>query len=158
MEQREYTTHDRSGWDSGPWDGEPDKVQFVDEATKLPCLAVRNHSGAWCGYVGVPPSHKDFGKGYSDVDYDVHGGLTFADKCQPTTDESHGICHVPAPGEPDHVWWFGFDCNHCDDFAPSMHFRLKALGHDFRIPGEKYRTLGYVKAQCAKLAAQLVTE
>lgn len=138
MEHREYTTHDRSGWDSGPWDGEPDKVQFVDEATKLPCLAVRNHYGAWCGYVGVPPSHKDFGKGYSDVSYDVHGGLTFADKCQPTTDESHGICHVPAPG---------------------MHFRLKSLGHNFRIPpDEGYRTLDYVKAQCAKLAAQLVTE
>lgn len=158
MEQREYTTHDRSGWDSGPWDGEPDKVQFVDEATKLPCLAVRNHSGAWCGYVGVPPEHKHFGKGYNDVDYDVHGGLTFADKCQPSSDESHGICHVPAPGEPDHVWWFGFDCNHCDDFAPGMHFRLKSLGHDFRIPGEEYRTLDYVKAQCAKLAAQLITE
>ncbi len=41
--------------------------------------------------------------------------------------------------------------NHCDDFAPGMHFRLKSLGHDFR-------TLDYVKAQCAKLAAQLASE
>ena len=143
---QQYMIHDRTGWDSGPWDGEPDKVQWVDQATHLPCLAVRNPSGAWCGYVGVLPDHKDFGKDYNDVDYDVHGGLTFADKFQLTQ----------TPGELDNVWWFGFDCNHCDDFAPGMHFRLKALGYDFEIPNEKYRTLDYVKEQCVKLAKQLV--
>lgn len=33
----------------------------------------------------------------------VHGGLTYSDRCH------DDICHVPAPGEPDDVWWFGFD-------------------------------------------------
>lgn len=34
---------DREGWDQGPWDSEPDKIQFVDKETSLPCLIRRNN-------------------------------------------------------------------------------------------------------------------
>src|SRR4051812_44340660 len=112
MEYREYKTVDKSTWGPGDWQDEPDKVQWQDEATGLPCLIVRGPSGALCGYVGVAEGHPLFAKEYSSADVEVHGGLTFADFCQQTTNEARHVCHVPAPGEPDHVWWFGFDCAH----------------------------------------------
>jgi hypothetical protein len=83
----EWTRIDKSSWPDGPWQNEPDKAQWIDKATGYDCLIVRNHSGAWCGYVGVPEGHPCHGKGYDDVDVDVHGGLTFADSCNEPTRE-----------------------------------------------------------------------
>jgi len=156
---------DRDDWDSGPWDNEPDKVQWQDPETGMPCLAVRNRfTGNWCGYVGVAPSHPWFGLDYDDqkiVEVSVHGGLTFAGLCA-EDDKEHGICHKPEPGEPTHVWWFGFDCAHAFDLAPGMVASLKKykeaeeqeriLAH-FR--SDSYRDLAYVKQECAQLAKQL---
>lgn len=163
METKEYKTIDRSGWPSGEWDSEPDKVQWPDPATGLPCLAVRHsHSGHWCGYVGVAEGHLLYGADYNDVRFDdewpdVHGGLTFADKCRPGAEET-GICHVPGEGEPDHVWWFGFDCAHSGDYGPLDAMYARDRGYPFSIGhDERYRPLAYVKAQCAKLAKQLAT-
>ena len=143
-------------------------MQWQDEATKLPCLIVRNRAGALCGYVGITSNHPWFELEYDDAldgsmdtDYTkptperlitVHGGLTFSNSCQPTTDESHGICHLPEPGEPDHVWWFGFDCSHCNDYSPMMD-----KYHSNPLPGQNvYRTISYVQSQCASLAKQLL--
>jgi hypothetical protein len=147
---REYHTIDKSRWAPGPWQSEADKVQAIDDATGLDVLLVRQpYHGSWCGYVGVPQSHPLFGQGYHDVpDVDVHGGLTFADACHETGDESRGICHVGEIGAADHVWWFGFDCAHAWDITP---------GHDhgFGFPDSTYRTREYVEAECARLAEQL---
>jgi hypothetical protein len=60
------------------------------------------------------------------------------------------ICHLPEPGEPDDVWWFGFDCAHYGDLSPS--YDSKYRGHDELAV---YRDLGYVERECANLAAQL---
>ena len=164
MEAKEYTTIDRAAqqWPSGPWDKEPDKAQWQDEETGLPCLAVRHpSSGHWCGYVGVAEGHPAFKQGYNDVMFgdeypDVHGGLTFADMCSPGEDESKGVCHTPALGEPDHVWWFGFDCAHSEDYSPRDQHYSDTRGYPFTTGGySKYRTLDYVKWQCRKLAKQL---
>ena len=57
METIEYRTMDKSVWGPGPWQNEPDKRQWQDEATGLPCLIVRNSMGALCGYVGVSEGH-----------------------------------------------------------------------------------------------------
>lgn len=46
MQCREYTTKDKSDWPRGEWDNEPDKVQFQDEATGLPCLIIEG-APAW---------------------------------------------------------------------------------------------------------------
>lgn len=136
---------DRTGWPAGPWDGEPDRVQWTDEATGLPCLIVRGPVGALCGYVGVTQGHPAFESPYDDVAVDVHGGLTYADKCY-----GH-ICHVPEPGQPDDVYWLGFDCSHYYDVSPGM------LARGFTPPAREgvYRNIAYVRAECASLARQL---
>lgn len=158
METKSYTTIDRValGWPSGAWDGEPDKVQWPDDVTGLPCLAVRNRrNGVWCGYVGLADYHPLHGKEYGEVDVNVHGGLTFANACGPGENESVGICHTPSDGEPEHVWWLGFDCAHAWDHSPddvrrSAEGGIWALSHD-----SQYRTLAYVRNECAQLARQL---
>jgi hypothetical protein len=147
METKQWTTIDKSELGPGPWQDEPDKVQWQDKDTGLPCLAVRNPNGGhWCGYVGLPPGHRWHGAQYEDVPvYVVHGGLTFSDACEPGDDESTGICHTPAPGEPDDVWWLGFDCAHLGDISP---------GYNLGCDGDIYRTLGYVQAECTRLASE----
>jgi len=157
MDKIEYKTIDRAalGWPAGEWDGEPDKVQWQDDKTGLACLAKRHgRQGHWCGYVGVPPTHRLFGKGYSEADADVHGGLTYADACDGGA-EDVGICHKPAEGEPDHVWWFGFDCAHSGDHGPMDEARSKEGGIWSMSGHSRYRTLAYVQSQCASLAQQL---
>lgn len=220
MQIKEYTTVDKSAWARGPWDGEPDKRQWPDPDTGLPCLAVRGPAGAWCGYVGVMPGHPWHGKDYDacvspelhdDHESDdkgwhynctpsgilrAHGGLTFASGCSELTRErweqwraniegrenearqyprgsvarimqeratelesfeawhEYGratfICHLPEPGEPDNVWWFGFDCAHSGDLAP----KYDGLGgHHFG--DDMYRDLAYVEREVTSLAKQL---
>jgi hypothetical protein len=143
---------DRSGWPSGPWDGEPDRLEWRDEATGLPCVIVRvPHSGHLCGYVGVAESHPFYEVGYDEA-YDksselgrisVHGGLTYAEKCQ------GAVCHVPAEGESPNRWWFGFDSAHAGDMSPGY----RKIG-GIRSKDE-YRTVAFVRAECERLAVQL---
>lgn len=197
MIPREWRTQHKTGWPRGEWDQEPDKKQWTDAATGLPCLIVRNFGGALCGYVGVPPGHPDHGTDYGglDADVDVHGGLTFADACAdlsrdawqamrarradneaeareyPRGDaaqwlrewgdvlddyaawraraEGRFVCHVPEPGEPDSVWWFGFDCAHLGDRSPAFPQMLPHGAHDW------YKGVAFVERWCARLAAQL---
>lgn len=156
---------DRSRWPKGPWDGEPDKVQWIDEATGLDCLIVRNGSGNLCGYVGVPEGHPFFLVGYSDCPppvkcdvealwcehspghvTNVHGGLTYSNLC------AGHICHVPEAGRPDRVWWLGFDTAHSGDVTPGYPESLRAL-----FANGTYKDVPYVKAECARLAEQLAT-
>ena len=155
-----YHTKDKTGWADGPWMHEPDKLQWADEETGLPCLIVRGGLGALCGYVGVPRSHPAYGKHYDDealLDIGVHGGLTFSDKCQhdgDQTDVSQSICHVVEPGEDDDVWWVGFDCAHAFDLVPGMEARLR--GTPWPVSKEDtYRDVAYVKNEIRSLAKQL---
>jgi len=135
---------------SGPWMQEPDKSQFVDEKTGMPCLIVRNRLGALCGYVGVSSDHPYFEIHYDDVGWlDVHGGLTFSEHCRPG-DEDSAICHLVDDGEDDNIWWLGFDCAHCGDLCPAMTYRGAYTYSD-----DIYRDYEYVKAQIRILAEQL---
>jgi hypothetical protein len=158
-DERQWTWIDRKalGWPSGEWDGEPDKVHWKDEATGLDCLAVRNpRRGNWCGYVAVREDHPAFERDYDAVDVDVHGGITFADFCQEATGPERGICHVPFPGDPDRVWWLGFDCAHAWDHSPEDVKMSEERGGCWRIDRDsQYRTLEYVKSECRSLAGQL---
>lgn len=130
-----------------------------------------------CGYVGLPAEHPLNGVGYHeqadclteemvsnaplgnksplllftatcssdgedkirrspDIAFDVHGGLTY----------SGGKGSYPVPAE---LWWFGFDCHHCDDgeIEPDPHYPSFFQG--------EVRELPYVKAECERLAKQL---
>lgn len=132
----------KTNWSDGPWQDEPDKVQWQDPTTQLPCLIVRNNFGAWCGYVGVSKGHPLFEQHYDKGNIDVHGGLTYSDHCVGK------ICHVVEEGEDDNVWWLGFDCSHAGDLAPG----LTAFTH---FPGDVYRNEKYVKREVTSLAQQL---
>ena len=165
-------------WPAGPWDGEPDKVQWVDEATGLDCLIVRGPMGALCGYVGVPPEHPFSGVHYNacateatcegdwgDERHDrhvspervltVHGGITFSDFCvESEKGEGHGICHVAEPGRPEKVFWFGFDCAHFSDVVPAM-LAEGVMSYTSLYQHGEYRDVHYVKEQVELLATQL---
>ena len=149
---REYRSIDKSSWPAGPWHAEPDKIHWIDAATDMDCLMHRNASGAWCGYVAVAEGHPAFERSYHDLDLDVHGGLTYADFCQETTDERKGVCHVPFAGRPHRVWWLGFDCAHAFDSMPSIASYLpKSFHHDHDV----YRDRAYVEGEVRHLAKQL---
>jgi hypothetical protein len=140
----------RAAWTVGPWDGEPDKVQWRDATTGLTCLAKRSPVlGAWCGYVGVDRTHPWHGKPYDDLPVEVHGGLSFADGCQEGPQEST-VCHIPEPGQPDDLWWFGFDCGHAWDISPGLRFQAED-----RLEGTSYKPLPLVRDWCTLLALQI---
>lgn len=141
---------DKTTWGPGPWQDEPDRLEWRT-AAGLPGMAIRHpESGSWCGYAAVAPGHPLFGKHYDEPNVSVHGGLTYANECQ-----GH-IRHTPEPGEPDHVWWFGFDCHHWMDLAPGMEAKLNSLMPARKSrASETYRDLAYVRAEVESLATQL---
>lgn len=149
--------------EDGEWHSEPDKVQWIDRRTDLDCLAVRSHSGAWCGYVGVPPGHPCHGVDRKKLpNLEVHGGVNYTAGCDEGAPEEWGICHIPEPGRPADVWWLGFDCGHFGDLKPLM---ITLVHHAYRsekLDGlaeayfrETYRTLAYVRENVGLLAFQL---
>lgn len=159
-----WTHMDKAGWGDGPWNTEPDKMQWVDPVTDLDCLIVRNHHGSLCGYVGCPPSHPWHGlDSFDDLwDINVHGGLTFSGACDEDAPEGHGICHVPEPGRPGDVWWLGFDCGHAWDVLPGMDAFWRARGelplrerHPGLFMGETYKSVPYVVEEVLRLALQV---
>jgi hypothetical protein len=149
MKARSWSFVDKSAWPPGPWHDEPDKLQWTDTETGLPCLIVRNERmGNLCGYVGVSKGHPAFEQDYRHlpIDISVHGGLTFADRC---SGDEHGVCHVVEAGEDDAVWWLGFDCGHWDDVFPA--YVMPRMVAD----RSSYKTVAYVQAECHELAVQL---
>lgn len=132
----------------GPWHSEPDHLEFRSGGG-LPCLIHRNHLGAWCGYVGVPPGHPWHGRDRNELPDpypEAHGGLTYSGRCRGE------ICHVPEPGESDDVWWLGFDCNHWNDM--SLVEVSMSAGGDGWPGGGIYRTAEYARAETLSLAEQ----
>jgi len=151
MNELQWKFKDRSEWGFGAWLAEPwDKEQWADSLSGMACMIHRGSSGAWCGYVGVPPAHHLYGQHYNDealrhID-DIHGGLTYSAPCTAIQENGGGLCHVPGAGEPDSLWWFGFDFNHLGDRNPA----------DPSTAGGRYWTTAEAKAECAALALQIV--
>ena len=154
------------------------------------CVVTFGVSGHRCGYVGIPKTHSLYGKHCShyleiknkdlvnreisgifpllcacfDEDerikieayFQCHGGITFAG----------GGKNSSYPIESD-LWWFGFDCGHCDDGKelelayerfPNYRKRLSMqieIESKFHIDGLIVRTEEYVAEECKKLAEQL---
>ena len=154
MESTDYNLIDRAArkWPSGPWDSEPDKVTWLDAATGFPCLALRDpHFGHWCGYTALTRDHPMYGKEWLEFSaLKVRGGVTFAAACSPEGPRAQQVSQL-TPGGSSPVWWVGFHCSGVLDTYPSL--RGWRLGYpDWETT---YRTLAYVKEQCAKLALQL---
>jgi hypothetical protein len=138
---------DRSPWGSGPWDNEPDRVFWRER--DLPCLVRRAPHGAWCGYVAVGTGHIWHGRHFSRVDAQVHGGLSFS--AHWAGDEETGVRHKPEPGEPDLVWWLGFDCMRFGDLLPLV-AGIPELASLLSLT--EYRTMDYAIANVRSLAEQ----
>ncbi len=136
-------TVDKSSFPRGEWHGEHDRVEW--RHNDLPCLMLRNpRSGVWCGYVGLSDGHplhgKDFGDDACDA-LEAPGGITYSEEC------AGNICHNAHPGEPEHVWWLGFDCNHAWDVEPRDPVRY--------WNDSSYKREDWVKARTEELAEQL---
>ncbi len=175
METIEYTEVDsRTDWGVGPWDSEPiDKIQWRDPISGLPVMIRRGPLGAWCGYVGIEdPEHPWFEQdvwSLSDDDtsihpeVQVHGGLTFASFCH-EGDEPEGerICHVTEEGDPEKVWWLGFDTAHYMDLVPGM-APSSTYGKDMEKAGiprpvlseGSYKNQAYITTEVLGLARQI---
>ena len=145
---------DKSGWGSGAWQNEPDRVEWRDKVTGLPCLALRHSLGGhWCGYVGVPPGHPWYDLDFESLPSEAHQPheITFAGRCmEDSRPQRERVCHVALPGEPDAVFWLGFDFAHYRDLVPAVTAELAAL--DMAISGQSYKHLAYVQQCCADLA------
>jgi hypothetical protein len=139
-------------WGPGPWQTEPDRLEWR-HSSGLPCLIVRSPStGALCGYVGCSPRHPLHGVDFYELEgFSVHGGFSYGALCQ------GNICHTPKPGEAQHIFWLGFDCGHAFDHSPGLSAVLASIGSPtvFGLGLGIYRDLAYVKREVERLAAQV---
>jgi len=175
-------------WGPGPWQDEPDRLDWRDERTGLHCAIRRNDLfGNLCGYVGVPVGHPFHGWSYDDKIHsrpeDYEGtlddiGVVAAFMNALGEDREHGTIDLgmalkvhqgiswsgrgPTNDMPSGLWWFGFDCGHAWDYMPGLSKRLEALPKNaldelnkYRMKEQVYRTIDYVKTECASLAFQL---
>ena len=157
MEHKTWATVDKSTWGPGPWQDEPDKEQWADPETGYACLIKRSpRSGGLCGYVGVPEGHPWYQKPLGEITHHARMELTYAALCQEGPEELT-ICHVPAPGDPEPLWWIGWHHGYTlADIQPGQDARDRA---EFgcvldRIGTETYATTAVVAAECASLAFQ----
>jgi len=140
---------DKSSWADGEWQNEPDKIQYQDETTGLPCQIIRNSIGGFlCGYVGVSSSHPLYGKDYTEIADDilVYGGVTYSDRRQPQMTERENSYLIETQ-ESDAVWWFGFHCGYGWDLVPMMGY--------FPSENHTYKNVDFVKVHNTLLGLQL---
>ena len=171
-----YDNPDRRPSGEGPWNNEADKVAWVDEATGLGCIMLRQKNGTISGYVGVGPEHPLFGfeadavpVGVSNT---VHGGVTYGKACEVNRfarvawgkprKERYTVCHVTrvrmvqdyrtvqTTDDEFHedLWWLGFDTDHPGDLVPNGRY-----GEGRKC--DVYRDQSFVYENCIELARKL---
>lgn len=165
---------DKSAWVRGEWDSEADLDNFKT-ANGLDGAIIRvSHSGALCGYVGIPADHPWYGKEYGaevvpsgaqlartiDIEkisvISLFCGAASGDNPADGTridcliDVHGGLTYSGAGhaeyGENPALWYFGFDCAHSGDLCPAM---------DRAYQGDSYRNMSYVRSEVESLAKQL---
>lgn len=167
------------------------KVESDFDYKGLRCVVILSGMGHRCGYVGIQKGHPLYGKKYSDnckillkstienepigecgiiplmcmgnseytspeCYFNVHGGVTY----------SNGGSNSKYPVESD-LWWFGFDCAHCNDgkdyktalkyglITKEAYTYLTELDKMYPVD-ETIRTQEYVENQCKNFAEQLL--
>ena len=161
------------------------------------CVITLNYMGFRCGYVGIPKTNTLYnksGRDYLEIkkadieDREISGVFQLLSCCLDEDErvpidayfQVHGGITYASSGENVHftdendLWWFGFDCDHCDDrkdFAAvdatwDMTAKnklekelIKAAKVMRRLdklhPIGEIRTVDYVMDQCKLLAEQL---
>jgi hypothetical protein len=129
------------------WENEPDFLEFIDEETNYKCFIFRHQFGGHlCAYVQIPKSNKLYKnklEAIEQLDFEVHGGVTFAD-------DVFRVINAPFDFDIDDSYGVGFDCAHATDIVPYH----KALVCSEIV---EYRNIEYVANECKKLAKQLKT-
>ena len=135
-------------------------VEKIFDHKGLKCVVIFISGGWRCGYVGVPKSHKFYGKDYMEIEKqmeygDCHGGITFSSR---NVDEKYPI--------DSDLWWFGFDCAHYRD-GKDLDLAIEVFPHmaenickikvvDDMFPTyDEVRSCEYVADNCISLANQL---
>lgn len=141
--------HTKSEWGSGAWQDEPDRLEWR-HASGLPCLILRSDLGALCGYVGVPPAHPLYMRDFALCELSAHGGINYSAHFRRRFFK-FGL------GEETDIWWFGFDCAHCNDLVPCMRAVYAILPRPFirSEAGMTYRSIEYVRDEVERLAEQV---
>jgi hypothetical protein len=134
----------------------------VDEPTGILCVAQRNDMGSWSAYVAVMPGHVWHGRSHNYGDDDEENALPPV----PAVD-AHGGLSWSGPGDFyrcfradrarfEGAWFIGFDFGHSWDIQPRMLKYDDELQYssDMRKMSS-YKTLEYVKKECARVAEQL---
>jgi len=103
-------------WGPGPWQEEPDLIEWRSDETPYRLMIVRGGFGVLCGYVGVPPGHPCHGKDWAPIETRQ---VTFTGECRDI---------LLAGFEPSDHWWFGFDCAEGRAAEADAMFRLV---HDY---------------------------
>jgi hypothetical protein len=168
QEQRQewyWSQEEKQAWADGEWMNEPDKIQWSDRMTGMPCLIVRNIiSGGLCGYVGVNETHPLFGVHHERVGrlVSTRWAITYSSLCQEGNPPGKGICHIPQPGEPDRVWWFGFAPDTWTDISPLLYPTMfdrhplnKYLAQTLHEENAGYRNIQTVEAAVRELCIQI---
>lgn len=105
----------RSEWSSGPWQEEPDLVEWRLGGVSYPLLIVRGEAGVLCGFVGVPETHPLHGTFLRDdatlTSPDLPEVISATRPC--------GQVFIPT-NEPPTCWWLGFHCGSDREFVPAM--------------------------------------
>jgi hypothetical protein len=118
----------------------PGDVLVRGEHCGLPYIIMNNGLQFRCGYVRLQLDHPWVAQEVGEIEVDVHGGLTWAER-----DEDG--------------YWIGFDCAHAGD-APDR--SLLKRGSDYAWPS--FTGLGtvknqeYVKAELEKLCEQAAAQ
>ena len=111
------------------------------------CVVLAMKRGFRSGYVGIKENNSLHGKHYHDEETNglyVHGGITFSE---------YNEIGYPVDIQ-ERLWFFGFDCAHCDDgvdesILSKEHYHLRSC-----LSGVP-KTLDYCISECEELSKQL---
>jgi hypothetical protein len=132
MSRATWRDRNRTFCKPGPWDNEPDKVQWIDKDTGLMCLIKRAPEGHLCGYVAITNTNCLWGSFVKSNERPgvVYGGISYS-----------GVLKDPLIVPSEDSWWFGFQCANLGDLQPSV---KESWGY--------YRDLSFATDECTRLA------
>lgn len=141
-EEQETISKKKESLPEGPWLYECDR--YSENYGPLVILLRRNPKLlTWCAYVGIT---EDFNGMYNVKEdmlrdmLDVHGGVTYAGKCNGVLSE--------APEE-NNLFWIGFDTAHSNDYIPGLDI-------DIQHSSATYKDYEYVLDEARYLADQVL--
>lgn len=133
------------------WEREPNFLTEIDEETGYRYFIVRIlSSGHLCGYVEITPDHPLYGKDCTDLDGNVHGGITYSDFRKGEYPQSPEFNAYLKNFHIQKIYLIGFDCSHAEDYRPDTYFS----SDDTRT----YKNIEFVKNECKKLCKYLKEE